>query len=332
MPRNKHKTAEQKVLEALKKHLKGGETLIIGVSGGPDSIFLLNCLLKFEPKVKIIVAHINHALRGIEADLDTEFVKDFAKKHSLPFHSTKIDIMALAKSSKKSIEETGREIRYKFFNKLFKKLKANYLLTAHHADDNLETILLNFIRGASLVGLSGMCEITTRKDGLKIFRPLLCVTKEEICSTLAENQCKFRIDNTNSDVTIPRNFLRHSVIPLLKRLNPNLAQTILKNAGNIHEIHKHIEKDANKWIEENKINSEENDYTFDLKSFTSLAHALQQEIIMKIYKKLSGTAKNITKANIDEVLSIINKNIGRKQKKLGKYIVEIKNKTFIIKP
>lgn len=300
-------------------------------------MFLLNCLLKFGPKIKIIVAHVNHALRGIEADLDTEFVKDFAKKHSLPFYSTKIDILSLANHSKQSVEETGRDIRYKFFNKLFEKHKADYLLTAHHADDNLETILLNFIRGASLVGLSGMSEITTRKDGLRIFRPLLCVTKTEICNTLEKDRAKFRIDHTNSDTTIPRNFLRHSVIPLLKNLNPNLAQTILKNAKNIREIHKHIEKDANKWIEENRIEPTESAEsknafrTFNLKPFTALSHALQQEIIMKIYKKLSGAAKNITKTNIDEVLTVINRNIGRKQKKLGKYIVEIKNKTFIIK-
>ena len=329
MPRNRNKTPDQKVSEILKKHLKGGETLICSVSGGSDSVFLLDCLVKFkeETPINIVVAHINHSLRGREAELDTEFVENIAKKSKLTFKSTKVDTLALAKTTKSSIEEAGREIRYNFLLKLFKKHKADYVLTAHHADDNLETILLNFIRGSQLKGLSGMKETTTKKNGMRVLRPLLCVSKKEIREYLKKNTIPNREDRTNMDTTIPRNFLRHDVIPKLKKLNPNLQQTVLRNSKNIKEVHQLLAKQAEDWIQKNNLS---NLSKFDLKSIQTLSPPIQREILRRIYKKKEGHTKNIESIHIDEVLEIINKNIGRKQKKLGKYTVEINKGTFIL--
>ena len=337
MPRNKHKKANEKVLEVLGKTLKGNEILIIGVSGGPDSVFLLNCLLEFKeqtaPKttsLKIIVAHVNHILRGHEAEEDLEFVKSLAKKHNLEFEKTEVDINSLAETTKSSIEESGREIRYKFFLKLFKKYKADFLATAHHSDDSLETILLNFIRGASLKGLCGIKLISTQKTGLTLFRPLLCVSKQEIIEYLQDKNIKFRIDQTNFDTKIPRNFLRHEIIPQLKTLNPNLSQTILKNSESFMEIQNFLNEKAKVWIQENSnINNARSQSSFDLKSFNLLPRSLQKEIIILIYKNKAGTTKDIENTHLNEVLSIINKNIGGKKKRLGKYTVEIKQGTFI---
>lgn len=343
MPRNHHKKADEKVFETLSKTLKGSETLIIGVSGGPDSVFLLTCLLEFKRRhpIKIIVAHVNHMLRGTEAEKDMEFVKALAQKHSLIFEKTEVNVSSLAKTTKSSVEESGREIRYKFFLKLFKKYKASYLLTAHHSDDNLETILLNFVRGASIKGLCGMKLISTQKTGLVLFRPLISVSKQEIMEYLKEKEIEFNIDRTNLDSSIPRNFLRLKVIPELKNLNPNFSQTILKNSKIFSETQDFINREAEKWIGKHSLTktahsstrvTSSSAKTFDLKSFNFLPASLQKEILLLIYKNLAGTTKDIENTHLNEVLSIINKNIGGKHKRLGKYTVEIKQGTFIFKP
>ena len=331
MPRNRNKDPEQKTLETLKKHLKGGETLIIGVSGGADSVFLLNTLTKFKPKLNIIVAHLNHTLRGLDADLDTQFVKDLARKHDIECHCTKFDILHIAHTNKKSLEETGRDQRYAFFQKLYKDKKADFILTAHHSDDNLETILFNFTRGATLQGLSGMQEVSTNKIGTKFLRPLLTSSKQELVASLKKDHITYREDITNEDVTIPRNFLRHTIIPELKTLNPNLAQTILKNADNLREIQLFLEETANSWISKHNNSTPPSKLdTFDLKSFQTQHVALQKEILRQIYFQKEGTTKNIEKIHLEEVISVIQKNIGRKHKLLGKYKVEIKKGILII--
>jgi tRNA(Ile)-lysidine synthase len=327
MPRNRHKSPKEKTLETLKKYLKGGETVICGVSGGPDSVFLLHCLANFSEKIakiKIVVFHVNHSLRGLDAELDENHVKILAKSFGFPYHVKKIDVLVLAKSKKQSLEEISREIRYNFALELQKKYKADFVTTAHHADDNLETVLLNLIRGSGLKGLSGMKEISRKRNGLKLLRPLLNISKEEIRLHLEEKDIDFRIDQSNLDTKIPRNYVRHEIIPKLKALNPNVQKTILKNSTNILDIHDYLKEKAKKWISEHENK-------FDTKELKLLPKPIQKEILLQIYKKKNGNTKNLEAVHIDEVLEIISKNIGRKQKKLGKYTVEIQKGTFILR-
>jgi len=357
MPRNHHKNAEEKVLEDLKGFLKGNETLILGVSGGPDSVFLLHCLLKFRDQnitkqskknsttkiptnsLNIIVAHINHMLRGREAEKDMEFVEKLCKKNNLTFRSTAVDVDALSKTTKSSVEESGREIRYKFFEELFKEYKAQFCLTAHHSDDNLETIMLNLIRGASVKGLAGMKRFTTKKTSkLRIYRPLLCVSKEDIMAFLRKTNIDYRIDRTNLDTTIPRNFLRHKVIPLIKKLNPNITQTVLKNALTFDHLHEYIHIEAENWIKKHgtydtshstRTTHHNSHRTFPVKQFLPLPLALKKQIVLSIYQNLVGNTKNIENTHVEEVIEIINRNVGGKKKRLGRYTVEIKRGRFI---
>ncbi len=384
MPRNHHKNAEEKVLEDLKGFLKGNETLILGVSGGPDSVFLLHCLLKFRDQnitkqskknsttkiptnsLNIIVAHINHMLRGREAEKDMEFVEKLCKKNNLTFRSTAVDVDALSKTTKSSVEESGREIRYKFFEELFKEYKAQFCLTAHHSDDNLETIMLNLIRGASVKGLAGMKRFTTKKTSkLRIYRPLLCVSKEDIMAFLRKTNIDYRIDRTNLDTTIPRNFLRHKVIPLIKKLNPNITQTVLKNALTFDHLHEYIHIEAENWIKKHGSHNGTHHSTHDtkhstphtthdklhgkhdtansayhgsnhishrafpVKQFSPLPLALKKQIVLSIYQNLVGDTKNIENTHVEEVIEIIDRNVGGKKKRLGRYTVEIKQGRFI---
>lgn len=308
------KKLEEKVLETLRKYIKTGDTVVAGISGGPDSMFLLHFLRKIPAKK--IIAHINHKLRK-EADKEEKFVKEFVKKlaHSEKtfFYSLKADIKNLSKKAKTCLEETGRKIRYDYFKKLAKKYKAKFIITAHHADDNLETIIINFVRGASLQGLAGIQELENN-----IFRPLLNITKKNILEYLKLKKIPFKQDKTNKDKKYARNFIRHEIIPKLKKLNPNLIETITKNVKNIREINEHLRENAQKWLKAQKSQSHLN-----AKLFKKMPTPLQKIILMEIYKQHVGNTKNIENTHIDEILRIIHQNVGNKKKKFGKLQISL---------
>jgi len=324
MNKQESKKLEKKVLNTLSKYIKKDNCIIAGISGGPDSIFLLYLLKKHQSKTpcKIISTHINHMIRGKEANKDEFFVKKETEKLKLIFESKKIDIAKLSKKNKKGLEETGRLERYKYFNSLTKKHKANFIITAHHADDNIETVILNLVRGSGLQGLSGMQELEKN-----IFRPLLDISKNQITEYLNLNKIHYHIEKTNLETIYKRNFIRHKIIPELKNLNPNLANTIAKNSQNIREINNFLKKSAKNWIEKHSLNK---DFTkFDAKHFRTQEIALKKVIIREIYQKIIGNKTNIESIHIDEILKLINKNIGNKEKKLGKLKVYLKTNIII---
>jgi tRNA(Ile)-lysidine synthase len=310
MNKQESQKLETLVLKELKQ-LKKSDTIIAAISGGADSVFLLHFLKQTD--AKIVVAHVNHQLRK-EAKNDEAFVKSISSSHL--FELKEVDINKLSKKNKTGIEETGRKERYKFFNNLTKKHKATYIITAHHADDNLETILLNFTRGASLKGLCGMQKV---ESGL--YRPLLDLSKKEICAYLKFKEIAYREDESNEDNKYSRNFIRNEIIPQLKELNPNLASTTRKNTVNLREIQSNLENSAQEWIKNNEIEK----CAFDAKSFRAQPPVIQKNILLKLHQKQLGHTQNIESIHLEEVISIINGNIGNKKKKLGKLVIAIKN-------
>ena len=217
---------EKEVLSAIKKYnmIKEGDKVVIGVSGGPDSITLLNVLNKFKEKlnIKIYVAHINHSIRK-EADEETEYVREFCKKIGVEFFFKKIDVKQEAKKLKIGTEEAGRNIRYAFFEEVAKKVGANKIATAHNSNDNAETVLMNIIRGTSISGLKG---IEKMRDN-KFIRPLIETTRDKI-----EEYCKIenlnpRYDKSNKENVYTRNKVRNLLIPYIqKEFNPNIIEGI----------------------------------------------------------------------------------------------------------
>src|SRR3989338_1241185 len=167
MNNQESKKLEKKVVEILRKYIKKNDKIILGVSGGPDSIFLLQ-MCKLIP-CKIIVAHLNHSLRK-ESEKEASFVKKISK--DLIFEGKKANTKIISKKNKEGFEETGRQLRYEFFLDIARKHKSRLILTAHHADDNLETIIFNFIRGSSLEGLCGINEFEKISENVFLFRPL----------------------------------------------------------------------------------------------------------------------------------------------------------------
>jgi len=325
MNKQECKKLENRVLKILERQIKKNDCVILGLSGGPDSVFLLKMLtkLKEKTKFKIIAAHVNHLLRGRASEMDEKFARDIAKKSGGEFEMIKKNVDKESKKAKKGLEETGREIRYDFFKKLAKKHKASLIITAHHADDNLETIVMNFARGAHLKGLYGMEEIEKITNQTKLFRPLLSLTKNDIIEYLKLNKIPYRQDKTNKDTKYTRNFIRHKIIPELKKLNPNLAKSVAKNTDNIREVYQYISRTAKEWIKKNALNKKFTE--FMAKEFKKEKRAIKKQILIEIHRIIIGTTKDLKKIHIDEVLSIIENGLGNKKKKLGKLVIYLKN-------
>jgi len=310
---------EKKVQKNLKEII-GKNTLILGVSGGPDSVFLLKMLQAIDAKIH--VAHINHKLRSKDSDLDEEFVKNLDPNFSIK----KLDIKKLSKERKTGIEETGRKVRYDFFKELAKKKKTKFIITAHHADDNLETILLNLSRGATLKGLSGMQEIEKISNNLFLFRPLLFISKNEIIDYLKFKKIKYRTDKSNKNPIYKRNHIRLKIIPELKKINPNIIKTVAKNAKNIKTLDEELENKAVNWLKKNCKSNK-----LDAKKFREENTSIQKYILMQCHQNIIGNTQNIESIHLEECLNLINKNIGNKTKRLGKIKISIKTNIISLK-
>jgi tRNA(Ile)-lysidine synthase len=203
-----------------------GEKLLVACSGGIDSMVLTDLLFKLDYQIEL--AHCNFHLRGKESDLDEKFVIDTAKDLQIPIHTISFDTKNYAAKNNISIQMAARNLRYTWFENLLREKKLNYLLTAHHADDNLETFLINFSRGTGLEGLTGIPEVNG-----KSIRTLLPFSRKEIEQYAKENNITWREDQSNKENKYLRNKLRHDIIPLLKELNPSFLNSFNKTVGHL---------------------------------------------------------------------------------------------------
>jgi tRNA(Ile)-lysidine synthase len=223
-----------------------GSRLIIGVSGGRDSVMLLHVLHHIG--YQCIVAHCNFQLREDESNEDERFVLQVAQQMNLPFYHVSFDTKDYAEKEAISIEMAARDLRYKWFETLRQTLQADAIAIGHHTDDAIETFFINLIRGTGLRGLTG---ISAHNEF--IIRPLLCLNSIEIDQYIQENQLTYRIDSTNYDQTIQRNKIRHHVIPLLVEMNPSFRETMQKNIAQLSAafsiIHYEMEQNASKLIQ-----------------------------------------------------------------------------------
>lgn len=197
--------------------------LILGISGGPDSVYLLYKLIKFSKKKNLTlhIAHFNHNTRGLESDHDQKFVEKIAKKNKL-----NISVGAIHELPQKNMSEANlRQHRYDFLEKIRQSQNADFIVTAHHQDDQVETIIFNFFRGTGPAGLTGMKE----KQG-NILRPLLNISKKQILAYLTKNKIKYCLDSSNQNTNYNRNLIRHEILPLIKKINLNSSESILNLA------------------------------------------------------------------------------------------------------
>ena len=215
--------------------IKSGDIVVCGLSGGADSVCLLLSLFKLSKELDITVEalHVNHCLRGSESDRDEEFCRNLCSKIGVKFSAEKCNVNDYAVNNSLSTELAVRELRYMIFNQYTQGKK---LATAHNADDNLETVLLNLTRGTALKGLAGIPPIRGN-----IIRPLLEITRKEIEEYLALNKMNFVTDSTNLTDNYTRNKIRHSIIPLLREINPSLNSTFITSVDGLRDENALIE-------------------------------------------------------------------------------------------
>jgi tRNA(Ile)-lysidine synthase len=262
---------------------------LIGVSGGRDSVALLHWLISLGYK-KLIVCHLNHQLRGRSSAADARFVEKLAARYGVDFELGSANVRAIAKKKKNSIETAAREARYSFFAKTAKRRRCHTIFLGHHADDLVETLLLNLIRGAGLTGLAAMRDVSTREiDGvdLMIVRPLLSVWRSDIDTYVQEYHLRFREDATNKNLAATRNRIRNRVIPYLEKiLGRNLRQNIWRTAM--------IAAEEEKWLDTEVPNS--TNAHFSVPKLRALPVALQRRAILKWLR-----AQNISDLGFDVI-------------------------------
>ncbi|MGI6088255.1 MAG: tRNA lysidine(34) synthetase TilS [Kiritimatiellia bacterium] len=225
---------QSKIKTALLSHnlCNDGEHILVAVSGGADSIAMLYLLHALAPelRLRLTVAHLNHGLRGAEADADADFVNATASRLGYPCVSTRTDIRRRARRQNVSLEMSGRNARYEFFVKTARRLHCDAVATAHTADDHVETMLLKLARGA---GPQGLCGISRRDEhrGIRIIRPLRDIWRQELLTYLRQHHLEWREDASNTDQVFLRNRVRHASLPMLARqLNPRLRQTLWRTS------------------------------------------------------------------------------------------------------
>lgn len=291
---------EETTLKIIKENklIRKGDRIIVGVSGGPDSVCLLHILyyLKKELEIKLSIAHVNYKFRGKDSDKDQAFVNNLAKKLKVSFYSKEIDPNSY-KNKKTNLEEYFRQIRYDFFEEIRKKEKAQKIALAHNMDDQAETMIMFFLRGSGIRGISGM----NIKRG-KIIRPLFNNSKEEILDYLKRNKIKYRLDLTNEDTTFTRNKIRQNLIPRLeKEYNPNLKQTLLKSSRSLKEDLDFLSKETEK-ASKQIITYKNNEYTTSINKFNSMHQAIRLRLLINILEKYKI---KISLSSSEEILKLI---------------------------
>ena len=280
------------VLEDIKKQIKA-ETVVLATSGGPDSMCLLN-LIKQNTNLKIICAHVNHKLRE-ESEEEAIMVKDYCTSNNITYEYFEIT------NYKGNIENYAREKRYEFFEKILKKYNSKYLLTAHHGDDLIETILMKIIRG-NLDNLVGFKKLTKREN-YYIYRPLITKTKEDILNYCKNNNIKYSIDKTNFEDTYTRNRIRKYILPELKKENKNIHQNFIKLSNKIEEYEDYINKET-----QNKIKEIYKNEIINIKKLNNEEKIIKEKILYKILKTVyKKDIKFIKQKHINSIINTISK-------------------------
>jgi tRNA(Ile)-lysidine synthase len=274
-----------------------GETVLVAVSGGADSVALLDILVQLDTEgLQLVVAHLNHGLRGAESDGDEAFVAALAAGYGLPFVVRRSDVASLAKSAKLSLEEAGRRERYAFFAETARARGAASIALAHHLDDQAETVLIRLLRGAGGAGLSAMgsCSAGMLK------RPLLPVSRAAIERYLKARGLSHRTDASNADTAILRNSIRHELIPFLRKYNPKISQRLAATAEILacdEELLEQLTDAAYGRLAHREAGS----ITLDVEKLSGEPRGLRLRLYRRALAELRGDLKHISSAHLEAI-------------------------------
>ena len=286
---------EAEFLRQIRRYVKPNMTLIAAVSGGSDSICLLTLLERFSKTLScsLVAVHLNHGLRP-EADAEEEFVRQFCEERNIPLEIRHADIQSLSREKKISEELCGRQERYAFFEELREKYQADWIVTAHHRDDQTETVLMHLIRGCGLDGLSGIRECSGR-----LLRPLLPYSKADLLAYLNAHSIPFVTDQSNFSDRYFRNKIRLQLIPLLEELNPNISENISNSAKLFSEdsaflLHYAEEKFRNAYTPDGLLRN----------ALQNEPLPIRRRMLQLFYRKSVHAAQNLSVKQIDAMLAL----------------------------
>ncbi len=300
--------------------LETGNKIIVGVSGGADSVCLLKVFLELENEfdLKLFVVHVNHGLRGHEADYDQSHVIELCKNWGIPIKVCFVDIKALSKKLGISEEEAGREARYKIFEKALKNTGSDYIAVAHNRDDQAETVMLNILRGAGLDGLCGMSMIQG-----KVIRPLLNISRSQILKYLEDKNINYCTDSSNISSKYTRNRVRNELFPEIKKLfEVDPVNQFYRLSTLISEDRNFIEQESKRAY--NAVVLTENDNVeLSAAGLRTLSNAIAKRIIRLAWERINNSRKNLESVHVDQIITLCKNN------RTGKK-VELKNGIEVI--
>ncbi len=283
--------------------LKRNDKLLLGVSGGPDSLCLLNLFfhLKEEYRLKLVCVHFNHGLRP-SADKEEAFVGKACKKLGIKFISEKKDVRKFFEGD--SLEQTARNLRFDFFLKCLRQTKIKKIALAHHKDDLVETVIMRLIRGAGLRGLRGFLPKSKYKS-LTVIRPLIEVNKSEILDWLSKENISYCLDESNLEEKFLRNKIRLKLFPLLKELNPNIVQNLYNLSRSISLDYDFIYAASREAFNVLKKRHTSKELCLDLEGLKKLSQAVFNHVVRVAIEELKGNVRRIEGRHLDEVRDLV---------------------------
>lgn len=302
-------TLLQKVIKYNKKYnmLQEGDGVLVGLSGGADSVCLLYILKDLAEKLhfSLYALHVNHGIRGTAADADEQFVTDLCSKLNVPFISIKEDIVDYAKKNRVSLEEGGRIVRYAALERVKQEWGCNKIALAHHANDSAETMLFHLFRGGKLAGLAGIPPVRG-----SIIRPLLCCGRKEIETWLKERNISYCTDASNFSEDYTRNKIRHRMITYAEEeINPKTVLHMQQTAEYIRQVKEFVEEETKRLFEK-AVQKKQNVYCVSIPVLSEASLFLQQQLIYQLLGELGGL-KDVTELHVTQVLSLMEKQSGR---------------------
>lgn len=289
--------------------LKREDGVIVGVSGGADSICLLWILSKLQKDIgfRMIAVHVNHGIRGKEADEDEAYVKRICKELGVTCESYFADVELIAKNRKQSTEEAGREVRRAFFEQVLQESHGTKIALAHHQNDSVETFLINLARGTGLKGLGGIAPVNGN-----VIRPLLCLKREEIESFLEKEGISYCVDATNQSDAYTRNRIRNHVLPYLQEeINPKVVEHMNETMEQIRAVQEFLEEQLQEYCKVSVMEAERGSIIL-ADAYQQVPEAIKPLLLKKVLTEVCGKEKDLESVHVKQLQELFEKQVGRK--------------------